>query len=92
MESSASVVKNTCLLARYLAVDICKPHRKHLLSCQECVFFGLLPSIVSTCHTKTFELFGPKISYILTINVRTCFMLFVRSGSITYVSVPGNSC
>jgi hypothetical protein len=26
-----SVVKNACLLARYSAMDICEPHRKHLL-------------------------------------------------------------
>jgi hypothetical protein len=30
--------------------NICVPHRKHLLCCQECVFIGLLRSNESTCH------------------------------------------
>jgi hypothetical protein len=64
-----SVVKNACLLARYLAMYICGPHRKHLLppgSIVACAYFGrclemcLHVTVVSMspCETKGF---GAKI-------------------------------
>jgi hypothetical protein len=43
IENTSSVVKNACLLDRYLVMDICEPHRKQLFCCQECVFIGPLP-------------------------------------------------
>jgi hypothetical protein len=47
-------VKNACLLARFLAMDTCEPHRKHILRhwyhC--CVHvFRELPRNGSTCHS-----------------------------------------
>jgi hypothetical protein len=49
----SSVVKNACLLARYPAMDICEPHREHLLRrwFYYCVrVFLILPRNGLTCH------------------------------------------
>jgi hypothetical protein len=43
MENTCYCCQEYVLLAHYLAMDICEPHRKHLFWCQECVFIGLLP-------------------------------------------------
>jgi hypothetical protein len=52
-KTSSSVVKNACLLACYLTMDICEPHRKHFV--QHLFYFCLhvfreLPRTGSTCH------------------------------------------
>jgi hypothetical protein len=46
-----SVVENESLLARYLVIDICEAHRKHLLRHWfYCCVFRALPRNGSTCH------------------------------------------
>jgi hypothetical protein len=63
------------------AMDICEPHRKHLLCCQECVFIGLLSSNGSTCHNMccvpwkretSFTIFKHKLKHLF-------FFIFVLS-------------
>jgi hypothetical protein len=52
-KTPSSVVKNACLLARYLAMDICELHRKHFLRHWFCCYvrvFRALPRNGSTCH------------------------------------------
>jgi hypothetical protein len=52
-KTPSSVVKNACLLARYLAVNICEPHKKRLLRHWLCCcvhVFRALPRNGSTCH------------------------------------------
>jgi hypothetical protein len=69
IENTASPigVKNACLLTRYLAMDICAPRRQHLFCCQECVFFGQLPSNGSTCH----NIFNVLPEFIFGWEIRT---------------------
>jgi hypothetical protein len=59
-----SVVKNACLLARYLAMDICEPHRKPLLRRRPCccvLVFQALHRNGSTCHSRKINEFVHKL-------------------------------
>jgi hypothetical protein len=72
--TSSSVVKNACLLMRYLAMDICEQHRKHLLRHWFYWWVRILLMFsrnVSTCHNIIISRYTVdfKISAFITCNL-----------------------